>query len=67
MLIHLPDETPIIEVMKFAAAIKCNIEYSSSTVLRFTQRSEEIPHGNIKHLPSPQQRQVGHGIRQGPR
>jgi hypothetical protein len=67
MLIHLPDETPIIAILKLAASLNCEVEYSSASVLRFKQKAEGIPHGNIKHLPSQQQRQVGHGVRQGPR
>lgn len=39
MLIHLPDETPIIEVIKFAASIGCEIQHSSANVLIFKTRS----------------------------
>lgn len=66
MLIHLPDETPIIEVMKLAARLKCEIEYSSASVLRFNKREADT-RGDIKNLPSQQQKRDGFSVRSDPR
>ena len=67
MLIHVPDEAPFIEVAKFAAALKCEVEDYNARVLRLIPKNEGDKSGNIKNLPSQQQRQVGHGVRPSPR
>lgn len=50
MLIHLPDETPIIDVIKFAAAIGCEIQHSSSNVLRFNPRSNGAAQSKVRQI-----------------
>lgn len=51
MLIHLPDETPIIDVIKFAAAVGCEIQYSSANVLRFSPRSNGVAQAKVRQFP----------------
>ena len=61
MLIHLPDETAIIEVIKFAASIGCDIQHSSANVLRFNKREQSNARKVQRVAPSNNTGEVKHG------